>query len=167
MNLKRIGRASGILGLLAVAALAAGCNGPTSSLGSPGADGPSSHVHPLQTVSTRVAIYNSGTVTISGTGSAACWSISPGLPNVPAGEYSSPITLTFNLDCVATNKLDITYGPTIIADEDCTFETTYNNGFTYKAVNSVLTDCSVSPSKNVSYDELFSWDPAGSLRRHH
>jgi hypothetical protein len=155
------------LAIFAAAMLIAGCNGLNSANPGPaGVAATSSHARPLTIFSTRVRIYNSGSSTITGTGSAGCWTISPTpLPSIGPGQHSVVETLSYNSSCGAGNTLDITYGGTAPIS-DCIFSTTYAGGFSYTATNSAGTDCSVSTSTNVTYDELFSYDPVGSLRKH-
>jgi hypothetical protein len=156
---------------LVTVAFIAGCNGsggPISSL--PGASSAKGGVDPLDTVSTRVEIANTASVTIYGGSSGTCWTISPSpVPSIGSGDQTSPITLSYNTGCAAGNKLDITYQTTLGADTACTFETTYTggSGFSYQANNAPLTACSVSQSHSVTYDELFTYAPGGSLRKKH
>jgi hypothetical protein len=74
--------------------------------------------------------------------------------------------LSFNTACAGPNFIDISYAPVSGADAICTFVTTYYMGFTYSVDNSEDTACTATPSHNVTFEELFSYDPAGSLRRH-
>jgi hypothetical protein len=71
VKIRKITLAQWAVSLLAAAALAAGCSGGPSSTLSPGATS-QAHLRPLQTVSTRVEMYNSGSLTIAGSGSASC-----------------------------------------------------------------------------------------------
>ncbi|HEY2473580.1 MAG TPA: hypothetical protein VGI19_02145 [Candidatus Cybelea sp.] len=170
MTLKKISRIHYAIGLLAAGALAAGCNGPASSLNSPGQAAQANHVRPMAGVSTRVVIFNGSQVEIAGSSVGSCWTVSPlPLPKLTKDQYSGIETLTFNPVCVGGGPsvaLDITYGP-IAGAEPCTFETTYNGRFAYKVINGSSTACTATPSKSLSYDELFTYASAGSLNRRH
>ena len=122
--------------------------------------------HPLVFVSTTVKFKNNGSSTISGSGSSTCWSISPSLPNVTSGSVSATITLGYDTTCInGPNHLDISYGPS--GGPACTFVTTYSSGaFSYAADNTASTACTATPSGNPTFDELYTYAPAGGLRRH-
>jgi hypothetical protein len=154
--------------LVGAIAIVAGCSSQAGSpLGSSPTGPSASRAHSLDIVPTRVKIYNSGSATISGTGSSACWTISPTpLPSVSPDTTSGVVTLSFNTACAGPNFIDISYAPVSGADAICTFVTTYYMGFTYSVDNSEDTACTATPSHNVTFEELFSYDPAGSLRRH-
>jgi hypothetical protein len=154
--------------LAGAVAIVAGCSTQAGSpLGSSPAGLGASRAHSLNIVTTRVEIYNSGSATILGTGSSACWTISPTpLPSVSPDTYSGVISLSYNTTCAGPNFIDIAYAPTVGADDSCTFVTTYDMGFSYSVDNSEGTACTATPSHNVAFDELFSYDPSGSLRKH-
>lgn len=155
---------------LAAFAILAGCNGgaqtpinPTASL--------SSSVHrigPLTTVSTIVGIRNDWIATIHGSGSATCWSISPGLPSVgPFGDLSGPVTLSYTPLCPTPSTLAITYGPGgSSTGAECSFNVSYNGTtFLYSVTQGSSTACSVAPSPTTGYDEILTYaqkGPAGN-----
>jgi hypothetical protein len=165
MNILKCTAAQWSILLLATAGVAAGCNsGPTASA-PPGIQSANGHAGPSELLSTRVKIYNSGSSTIFGTGSAPCWTISPTpLPSVGPGSYSGIETLSHNPLC-GVSTLNITYQTISGADTACTFETTYSGGFSYSVDNSPTTACTATHSTNVTFDELFSYDPAGQARK--
>jgi hypothetical protein len=123
-------------------------------------------VGPLVLETTTVKFYNSGSSTIYGSGSSTCWSVSPTpLPSLAPDAYSGTITLGYDTTCInGPDDIAITYGPS--SGPDCTFITTYSVGFQYQAVNNELTDCTATPSGAAAFDELYSYDPAGSVRKH-
>jgi hypothetical protein len=162
-----------VLGLFMVAAaIIVGCSptavSPTTS-GSTLQTSGSHRTHPLVLVSTRVKFYNSGSSTIVGMGSSACWSISPTpLPSVAPSDYSGVETLTYDTSCAGSNILDISYGVSGAEATYCTFATQYSSsGFSYSVTNTPLTACTAMQSSNVTYNELFSYDPSGSLYKRH
>ncbi len=173
MKLARYFAPGNILGLFIIAgAVVAGCSPPavspaTSPLALQNANG-THGTHPLTLVTTRVKFYNSGSSTIVGMGSAACWSISPTpLPSVPPGDYSTVETLTYDTSCGTPNFLDISYGVAGAEATDCTFATKYVSSFSYSVTNSELTACTATPSTNATYDELFTYAASGSLYKRH
>jgi hypothetical protein len=143
-----------------------GCDaGSGSSIGSgPIGTQAQSRAHPSVFVSTSVEFKNDSSTTITGSGSATCWSISPSLPTLSAGHLSGDITLGYDTTCInGPNHLDITYGPT--SGPYCTFVTTYASGhFTYEADNSPLTACTATASG--TGEEIYTYALSGSLRRH-
>lgn len=157
------------------AVVAAGCviaacsstSGPGTTGSIPGAASRRG-ASPLVLVSTNVKFYNSGPSTIYGSGSATCWSTSPSpLPSIGPDAYSGIVTLSYDTTCLGgPNHLDITYSPAS-GTPGCMFVTTYSDGkFTYEAVNNLLTACTATPSANAAFQELYSYDPAGSLHKH-
>ncbi len=159
-----LGSAKCALALFVAAAFLAGCGGGSPSQLSPvNPDGlnntQSRHVHSLQTVSTKVAVYNSWTQTIFGTSRPpSCWSISPSsLPSVAAGATSSAITLSYDTTCASDQVLSITYGP-LVTPNQCTFAVAYNGTkFTYSVSQSGNTDCSAYLSNNVLVNEILQY----------
>jgi|HubBroStandDraft_2_1064218.scaffolds.fasta_scaffold218657_1 hypothetical protein len=146
-------------------AIIAGCSstaaGPTTS----GSSIPNvSRVQPATSVSTVIGIKNDWISTISGTGSAQCWNISPGLPNVGGfGQLSGKITLTYTPLCPSPGGLQITYGPEgTSTSADCTFNVNYNgSAFTYSVIQGSGTNCSVGPSPTTGYDEILTYAQIG------
>ncbi len=89
---------------------------------------------PLAGASTEVDIQNNWIASIAGSGSSDCWTISPGLPIVGAGDTAGPLTLTHTTSpsCGIPSGLAITYGPAATTGEKCTFNTVFNaSGFTF------------------------------------
>lgn len=141
-----------------VAGLLAACAGGTQSAFNPSSQPASHHVGPLSTVSTIVGIRNDWTTTISGSGSALCWSISPGLPDVAGGSLSSPVTLSYNTLCDPITTLHITYTNGAVGGA-CTYNVLYNGrGFSYSVTQETLTDCSTEISPIASYNELLIYN---------
>jgi hypothetical protein len=155
---------------LAIATLAtlvalAGCGGGTQPPLSPSTTSSiMRHVGPLTTVSTIVGIKNDWIATIQGSGSATCWSISPGLPSVgPFGDLSGPITLSYTPLCPSLAALPITYGPSgSSTTADCTFTISYDGTrFVYNVIQGSSTACSVAPSPVTGYDEILTYAQKG------
>jgi hypothetical protein len=148
-------------GALAAAALVAACSGGPQSLlnaSGPLASSASVRAKGADTVSTVVGIKNDWTNTILGAGSATCWSISPSLPSVGAGDLSDPITLSYTPSCPATSTLKIVYGPETNPASDCTFNVTSNGTtFTYTVTQGADTACTVAPSASSRYDEILTY----------
>jgi hypothetical protein len=155
---------------IAVAAVAActilaGCSsGPQATL-NPTSTWSAHRVEPLTTVSTIVGIKNDWIATIHGSGSAPCWTISPGLPSVgPFGELSGPITLSYTPLCPSLSTLPIMYGPagTTTSGADCTFNVSYDGThFIYSVTQGSGTACSVGPSASTHYDEILTYAQRG------
>jgi hypothetical protein len=147
------------------AGLVAGCSAGAQNVGAPSPPGSTaSHVQPQTSVSTIVGIKNNWIATISGSGSAQCWSISPGLPNVGGfGQLSGPVTLTYTPLCPSPGGLQIIYGPegtSTIAD--CSFNINYTGSvFTYSVLQGSGTKCSVGPSPTTGYDEILTYAQIG------
>jgi hypothetical protein len=154
-------------GLIAIAAIVAGCTSATpTGVGIPSA-AHSRGVRHLVLETTTVKFYNSGSSTIYGSGSATCWSVSPTpLPSIGPGNYSGVIDLSYDTACVGgPDHIDISYGPS--GGPSCLFTTTYNAGFSYSVSNNPLTDCTATASGAPIFKELFSYDPSGSLNKRH
>ena len=161
MNINRPGIAMFAGPIFAVALASCSAGGPgalTPDSGRPAAHG----VRPLTTVSTRVLIDNASALTVSPSVSLGCWTISPSLPTLGSGSQSSIETLTYDLSCGGSDKLDIVYGT-----PNCTFETTYSSGFSYSATNSAQTACTAIHSNNLTYDELFTYNTSANPLRGH
>jgi len=151
---------------LAAFAILAGCSGGAQSPINPTASSPSSahRIGPLTTVSTIVGIKNDWISTISGSGSAMCWSISPGLPSVgPFGDLSGPVTLSYTPLCPTPSTLAITYGPGgSSTGAECTFTVSYNGTtFQYNVSQGSSTACSVAPSPTTAYNEILTYAQRG------
>ncbi|MGA8576056.1 MAG: hypothetical protein WB609_10325 [Candidatus Cybelea sp.] len=150
---------------VATLAILAGCSGGAQAPVNPAAAS-SSNVHrigPLTTVSTIVGIKNDWIATIHGSGSATCWSISPGLPSVgPFGDLSGPITLSYTPLCPSVSTLPITYGPGGSAGAECTFNVNYDGtNFLYSVTQGSSTACTVAPSPTTGYDEILTYAQKG------
>lgn len=147
------------------AGLLASCGGGAAGIATPGSStSGASRVHPQTTVSTIVGIKNDWISTISGNGSAPCWSISPGLPNVGGfGQLSGPITLSYTPLCPSPGGLQITYGPEgTSTSADCTFNVSYDGtSFVYSVNQGSGTKCSVGPSADTKYDEILTYAQIG------
>jgi hypothetical protein len=161
VKIKRLGIAHCRLAWFVAAAVVAAC----SSTSGPAGSGSVLQSRPSVVEMTTVAIYNSGSSTIYGSGSSTCWTASPSpWPSVAPSGYSKVVTLTYDTTCInGPDYIAATYGPP--SGPDCTFTTTYHAGFSYSATNNFLTDCTATPSGNAAFNELFSYDPAGSLRK--
>lgn len=165
-------RRSGKL-LLAVAAafLIAGCGaaqGPLAPSG-PAIANRSHNVKPLDGASTEVDIQNSWTASIAGSGSADCWTISPGLPIVGAGDIAGPVTLTYSPStiCGVPSAIAISYGPAAFTGAKCTFYVTYDVSFSFSVTQSGNTDCSIEYPP-VGVNAILTYDQkATSGRRRH
>jgi hypothetical protein len=165
-----------VVAMLAACAILAGCSAGAQSPVNPTVSSSSNvhHIGPLTTVSTIVGIKNDWISTISGSGSAMCWSISPGLPSVgPFGDLSGPVTLSYTPLCPTPSTLAITYGPGgSSTGAECTFNVSYNGTtFLYSVTQGSSTACSVGPSPTTRYDEILTYaqkGPAGKriLRPH-
>lgn len=146
-------------------ALFAGCSGGAQGFGAPGSSSPTAHGQPQTSYSTIVGIKNDWIATIYGSGSAMCWSISPGLPSVGGfGQLSDPVTLTYTPLCPsAASTLAIQYGPVgTSTSADCTFNVTFNGTiFTYTVDQSPGTKCSVAPSADARYNEILTYAQIG------
>lgn len=148
-------------------AILAACSGGAQTPINPTASSSSSahRIGPLTTVSTTVGIKNNWIATISGSGSAMCWSISPGLPSVAGfGHLSGPVTLSYTPLCPTPSTLAITYGPpgTGSTGADCTFGISYNGtAFMYTVAQGTSTACSVAPSPISGYDEILTYAQKG------
>lgn len=164
MKLSKGQRGHVVVAFLSIGLLA-GCGAGTAGLGAPGSStSNASHVQPQTTVSTIVGIKNDWISTISGSGSAPCWSISPGLPNVGGfGQLSGPITLSYTPLCPSPGGLQITYGPEgTSTSADCTFNVSYNGTlFLYSVNQGSGTKCSVAPSADTKYDEILTYAQIG------
>jgi hypothetical protein len=159
-----------VLGLFIVAtAIVVGCSPPATSPSALQSASSSHRTHPLALATTSVEIYNSGSSTIVGMGSAACWTISPTpLPSVAPSDYSVVETLTYDTGCATPTSLDISYGVNGAEVTYCTFVTTYSNSaFSYSVMNTSFTDCTATIPASHTYNELFSYDPSGSLYKRH
>jgi hypothetical protein len=156
------------LAITTIAALAilGGCAGGAQTPVNP-AVAASSNVHragPLTTVSTIVGIKNDWIATIHGSGSATCWTISPGLPSVgPFGTLSSPITLSYTPLCPGVSTLPVTYGPGgTSTSANCTFNISYNGtNFLYGVAQGSSTVCTVGPSATTAYAEILTYAQKG------
>lgn len=151
---------------LATLAIVAGCSGSSQTALNPTAPSSSSmqRIGPSTTVSTVVGIKNDWIATISGSGSAPCWSISPGLPTVgPFGDLSGPVTLSYTPLCPTPGTLGITYGPPSGSSaSQCTFTISYNGAnFLYTVTQGGSTACSVAPSASTRYDEILTYAQKG------
>lgn len=152
---------------LAAFAILAACSGGAQTPINPTISSSSSanRIGPLTTVSTTVGIKNNWIATISGSGSAMCWNISPGLPSVAGfGHLSGPVTLSYTPLCPTPSTLAIVYGPpgTSSTGADCTFGVSYNGtAFQYTVAQGTSTMCSVSPSPISGYDEILSYAQKG------
>lgn len=156
---------------VAIAALAAftilaGCSGGAQVPVNPTASSSSSahRIGPLTTVSTIVGIRNDWIATIHGSGSATCWSISPGLPSVgPFGDLSGPVTLSYTPLCPTPSTLAITYGPGgSSTGAECSFNVSYDGtNFLYSVTQGSSTACTVAPSPSTSYDEILTYAQKG------
>jgi hypothetical protein len=168
MAIKDFGLRQYAFALVAAAAITAGCStGSAPSMNSGVGTQPQTRngAHSLVFVRTNVRFKNAGSTTISGSGSSTCWSISTPLPFLSGGQLSSTIELGYDTTCIGgSDQLDISYGPA--SGPDCTFVTTYDAGFTYQAVNSELTACTATASGNPTFDELYTYAPIESLRKH-
>ena len=146
-------------------AIIVGCSGGQQGSGSSGSLMPTaSRVQPQTSVSTVIGIKNDWISTISGSGSAQCWNISPGLPNVGGfGQLSGKITLTYTPLCPSPGALQITYGPEGTgATADCAFNINYTGSiFTYSVNQGSGTKCSVGPSPTTGYDEILTYAQIG------
>jgi hypothetical protein len=153
--------------LIAVAAVGiiAGCSGAAQGPGGTGSSVPiASHVQPQTSVSTVIGIRNDWIATISGSGSAQCWNISPGLPDVGGfGQLSGKVTLTYTELCPSPGGLAIAYGPEgTSTSADCTFTVNYTGTmFTYSVMQGSGTKCSVGPSPMTGYDEILTYAQIG------
>jgi hypothetical protein len=128
----------------------------------------SSYATHLTDPSTQVDVQNNWTAAISGSGSASCWTISPTLPIVGAGDTAGPITLTytFTTGCPIPSALGISYGPAAFTGQRCTFYTTYNaSGFTFSVTQSDNTACSIKYPPTVSAIFSYAQKASGSGRR--
>lgn len=167
-----MGKYSHTLTLTLAFAVLAGCSSGAGSLMNPSGSlvpNASHRVNPLASVATNVGISNTWSGgTISGSGSAACWSISPGLPNVASNSIAGPVTLTFSTPCASVGVLPITYAPLNgAAPTQCTFSVRYNGTqFVYTVNNGTLTNCRVQPSSQGRFDELliYALTPPGAKR---
>lgn len=129
---------------VAAAFMVAGCGASQGALSPSGSNDVSRRVSPLSDPSAQVGITNDWTAAISGSGSAPCWTISPGLPIIGAGDSSGPITLTYTPLCPTISTLPITYGPAASTGGRCTFNTLYSaSGFSFSVVQSSVTDCKI------------------------
>jgi hypothetical protein len=162
MNIHKPGITISAAALLAAVALGSCSAGSVSAVAPPGGVAqPAGHgIHPLATVSTRVNVRNVSAITVSPSYTLGCWSLSTSFPTLAPGTFSGVVTETYNLACGASSTLDITYG-----SPDCTFRTAYNSGFSYSAINSAGTACSVATSMNVTYDELFTYNTTSARIR--
>ena len=114
---------------VATAILIAGCSAaqaPVSLIGT--LANVSKHDGPLAGASAEVDIQNDWIAPIAGFGSYDCWTISPGLPIVGAGDIARPITLTHRTSpfCGIPSSLAITYGRAATTGEKCTSLTAFN-----------------------------------------
>lgn len=153
-------------------AIFAGCgSGPGSQMNSLGTSNAQHRASPLS-VSTVVGIKNTWSSTITGSGSAQCWTTSSPFPAVPAATLSKPITLIYNNSCVFVSVLPITYGPPNGSTQTlCTFNVSYNGtSFNYGVDNGTLTKCTATPSPISPYDEILTYvliPPDAKHMRHH
>jgi hypothetical protein len=154
-----------VIALLAVAAILTGCSAAAQMPANPATSSSSSahRVGPLTTVSTIVGIRNDWIATIHGSGSATCWTISPGLPSVgPFGDLSGPITLSYTPLCPGLSTLPITYGPGSSTAAECTFNVSSNGtSFSYSVAQGSSTACTVAPSPTTGYDEVLTYAQRG------
>lgn len=152
---------------IAAFAILAACSGGAQAPSNPTISSSSNapRIRPLTTVSTTVGIKNNWIATISGSGSAMCWSISPGLPSVAGfGHLSGPVTLSYTPLCPTPSTLAITYGPpgTSNTGADCTFGVSYNGtAFMYTVTQGTSTACTVGPSPISGYDEILTYAQKG------
>ena len=144
--------------LLAACVSLSACSGSFNPASQPASQPASRRVGPLATVSTIVGIENGWIATISGSGSATCWTISPGLPSVAGGSLSARVKLSFNTVCEPLANLVITYTNGAVGGA-CKFTVQYTGtGFSYKVTQDTLTDCSTEISPNSNYDELLIYN---------
>jgi hypothetical protein len=156
------------LAIVTVATLTilAGCSGSAQAPVNP-ATAPFSSAHRiglLTTVSTMIGIRNDWIATIHGSGSAPCWTISPGLPSVGAfGKLSGPITLSYTPLCPGRSTLSITYGPGGSGTSaNCTFNVSSDGtNFFYAVTQGSGTACTVGPSVTAGYDEILTYAQQG------
>ncbi len=147
--------------------LFAGCSGATQNLSGSPVGASSYQVQPLTTYSTTVGIKNAWIATIYGSGSATCWSISPGLPSVAGfNTLSAPITLSYTPTCPGPSILPITYGPGPVVTSNnpanCTFNVSYNGTrFVYTVTQGSSTACTAGPSPLSGYDEILTYAQIG------
>lgn len=135
MKIGRLTIAQSTISLVAAAALVSACDSGTPSGSGPlSPNARASHVRHSILLSTIVQFHNAGSSTISATGSAPCWTVSPSpLPSVASGESSGPVTLNYDTSCLnGTNEIRITYAPSPQA-AGCTFITYYEFGWGYSA----------------------------------
>jgi len=165
--------ANRLIAALAASFALAGCGAAQAPLSSPGSTVPvaSHHAGPLTDPSTEVDIANDWTAAIAGSGSADCWTISPGLPLVDAGAIAGPITLSYHVSpiCGVPSSLGIAYGPAASTGARCTFNTLYDGHFSFSVAQSSVTDCTIKyPPEGVS--AIFTYaqiTPGSRLRRLH
>jgi hypothetical protein len=151
--------------LTAVVALVAGCGSAQVPSSSSGAAANVSHrVGPLDDPSTEVDIQNNWTAAIAGSGSADCWTISPSLPIVGAGDTAGPITLTYTPLCPTPSALPISYGPAATTGERCTFNVSYTpSGFSFSVTQSDNTACKIEyPPNTINAIFVYAQKPLGS-----
>lgn len=160
-----------VLGLTGVLAVAAGCNGSSPSAPTPIA-GQSSmhHIRGLVNPSVKVVIANdfAKSITPSG-GTEDCWTVEPAFPSVSGNSTVGPVMITYDLTCELATQLQVTYAPTAsVGISDCTFTTTYNDGFHFSVTNHGSADCKVVPADTVAADYAFVYNQTGaSVRRSH
>jgi hypothetical protein len=141
------GRASRLIVAIGAAFAVTGCGAAQAPLSPSGSTvtNVSRHVGPLDGASTEVDIQNDWTAAIAGSGSADCWTISPGLPIVDAGDIAGPITLTYHAStsCPVPSSLGISYGPAAVTGPRCTFNVVYDAHFSFSVMQSVMTACTI------------------------
>ncbi|MGA8576058.1 MAG: hypothetical protein WB609_10335 [Candidatus Cybelea sp.] len=137
---------------VASAIIIAGCSSAQAPISPTGSSANMSRYGgPLTGASTEVDIQNNWIAAIAGSGSSDCWTISPGLPIVGAGDTAGPITLTHTTSpsCGIPSGLAITYGPAAATAEKCTFNTVYNaSGFTFSVTQTQNTACTIKYPPN-------------------
>jgi hypothetical protein len=149
-----------------VALIVAGCSSAQTPL-SPSGSAPnnlSRHAGPLD-ASTQVDIQNAWIAAIAGSGSADCWTISPGLPIVDAGDIAGPITLTYHpsISCGIPSSIGIKYGPAAVTGARCSFYVVYDVSFSFSVTQSSDTDCTIKYPPTVS--AIFTYNQLSPQRK--
>lgn len=148
------------------ALIIAGCGGAQTPI-SPSSSGSNvpGRVVPLD-ASTQVDIRNDWTASIAGSGSATCWTISPALPLVGAGDTAGPITLTHHTSpsCGIPSGLTVTYGPAASTGARCMFNVVYDVSFSFSVTQSSSTNCSIEYPPTIN--AIFVYARLGSAMKH-
>ena len=152
------------LAALVSAMLIAGCSGGAMAPGSDQAGAsvpPQSHqIHGLATKTTTVEVFNtdSGNPTFDAViplNGWPCWTVSPTPPNLPGGDNSGVLTLSYDTTC-GTNSMRLSYQVTIGTQlNSCGFETKYSdNAFSYKDYPGGGATCGHKPGNGVFNEEF-------------